>query len=106
MGIGNDFKHIMIDELPEDISKLKKDYHKNLLEFIRKKETVWLSVSGDTVRGSENEYNDRTLEKLKEKWFPDCNLMTARIKIPLRSPKRILDNMNKQITDFRLVSST
>ena len=50
--IGSEFKHIMIDELPGDISELKKEYHKKLLQFIRKKEKVWISVSGDTIQRS------------------------------------------------------
>ena len=99
--IGNEFKHIMIDELPGDISMWKDNYRRNLVQFIRKKETVWISVSGDTYERCENEYNDRTLDKVTEKWFPDCNLMTARIKIPLRSPKQIFDNMNKQMSALK-----
>ena len=35
--IGNKFKHIMIDELPGDISTLKRDYHQNLLQYQIKK---------------------------------------------------------------------
>ena len=96
--IGNEFKHIMIDELPGDMAILKKEYHKKLLQFIRKKQTVWVSVSGDSY-ASDKDFHDDMLDKISEKSFPDCNLTTVRIKIPLRSPKKVVDAMNKQMID-------
>ena len=107
--IGNEFKHIMIDELPGDISILNKDYQQYLLQFIRKKQTVWIAMSGDTNpnhKNIENAYNDRLLDKVKEKWFPDCNLLTVRMKIPLRSPKKIIEAMNKQMTNLKVGSNS
>ena len=48
--IGNEFKHIMIDELPGDISMWKNNYRQNLVQFIRKKETVWLVTEAAITR--------------------------------------------------------
>ena len=64
-------------------------------------EPLTTNFQKDQYKPSSDVYNEGMLEKVKEKWFPDCNLMTARIRIPLRSPKEILDNMNKQMTNLK-----
>ena len=57
------FKHVMIDEMFGEVqSMLEKEQHISLIQFIRSKTTIWLSLSGNSV--THIEYTDAMLKKI------------------------------------------
>ena len=94
--IAKEFKHVMIDEFFGDVPAiLGKEQYISLIQFIRSKTTVWLSLSGNSGGAFIEEYTDVMIQKLNEAWFPQCNFTVASMKIPLRSPKKIIDLIKK-----------
>ena len=104
--IGKGFKHVMIDEFPGDVSIFSKEEHETLIGFVSKKKVAWLSLSGNSNPRGGNEYDDAQLDLINEAWFPNCNFKVARMKIPLRSPKKILDMMSKSYKEIGNQSSS
>ena len=105
--IGDCFKHVMIDELPGEFSNLKKEDHKKLVQFVRRKQTVWLAISGDSrSMCGKIAYSEDELDKVTAKWFPGCYFKTARMKLPLRTPEKVFDALKKQIAGWDTQKST
>ena len=94
--IGKGYNHVFIDEFFGDPPHyhLKEEQYFALIGFIKSKQTLWLSMSGNTS-GDESIYDDTSVKQLVMQWFPNCGFKTVTLRVPLRTPKKVIDHVKK-----------
>ena len=86
---------LMIDEFAEDFADYNSDFRHYFLNILKDKRITWLSLSGiyDKDEGSAKKYRGNVEKERVAKYFPGFEI--ARMKLPLRSPKKIMEVMRK-----------
>ena len=87
--LGQEFQHVMCDELFADIDQLTTRSQNELKDFFSSKETVWMALSNCYYDSRVDDSVD--LEAHVKGMFP--GFQVARMQMPLRMPKTVAENI-------------
>ena len=97
--IAKGYNHVMLDEFPGLDWLIFNCYegYEVLPDFIKSKETLWMSISGN-YSVEIVDLSEDIVDNISQSWFQGCGFTFVRMKLTLRSPQKItefLKNFNR-----------
>ena len=97
--IAKGYNHVMLDEFPGLDWLIFNCYegYEVLPDFIKSKETLWMSISGN-YSVEIVDLSEDIVDNISRSWFQGCGFTFVRMKLTLRSPQKItefLKNFNR-----------
>ena len=95
--IAQGYDHVMLDEFPgvDWLITCCLEGYEVLPDFIKSKETVWMSISGNFQAPDYIELPENLVSTISESWYQGCGFTFIRMKLTLRSPQKITEFLQK-----------